>query len=48
VLKFLSDNNIVTAAANTGMNNNTKIDVTITDHTNNGKSVKSLEDIVWM
>jgi hypothetical protein len=36
VLKFLSVNNIVIAPANTGNDNNNKIAVKNTDHTNKG------------
>jgi len=36
VLKFLSNNNIVKAAANTGNDNNNKIAVINTDQTNKG------------
>jgi len=36
VLKFRSVNNIVMAPASTGRDNNNKIVVIITDHTNNG------------
>ena len=35
-MKFLSVNSIVTAPANTGSDNNNRIDVTNTDHTNRG------------
>lgn len=46
MLKFLSNNNIVIAAASTGNANINKNDVTNTDHTYKGKSFINIDSLL--